>query len=70
MDSIASPLAITIDDSNNHDCKLFNKVFDKMITNNDIKKEINKDPIILADKGYDTKSIKNIVDIMYPNSIV
>jgi hypothetical protein len=59
VDSLGSPLSITINDSNNHDCKLFNEVFDKMINNKVIKEKLNKRSILLADKGYDTKAIRN-----------
>ena len=59
VDANGSPLSITVNDSNNHDCKLFNEVFNETINNKIIKRKINKNTIILADKGYDTKAIRN-----------
>ena len=42
----------------NHDSKLFNEAFDGMINNNDISKNFNTTTTILADKGYDSKAIR------------
>lgn len=58
VDYNGSPLTISISDSNESDCKLFDKEFNKLINNNIIKEKFNKKCIILADKGYDTRTIR------------
>lgn len=58
VDANSSPLSITLEEATRNDLSLFNGVFDKMINNNNIKDKINKDSILLADKGYDSKAIR------------
>jgi len=54
VDSNGIPIGITVDDS-----KLFHKVFDNVIKNKALVNKINKNITLLADKGYDSKIIRN-----------
>ena len=44
--------------STHHDSKLFNESFNGIINNIDISKNFNNSTTILADKGYDSKTIR------------
>lgn len=57
-DNKGSPLSLSINESNIHDVKCFDKVFSKFINNKFIKNKINKSTL-LADKGYDSKILKS-----------
>ena len=59
VDSKGVPLSITVDDSDGNDAKLFFNVFAKMTANKSILKKIHKRTKFLADKGYDSKKIRN-----------
>jgi hypothetical protein len=61
VDSRGCPLNISINDSITHDSKIFINDFNKIIDNKDIKKKFNKNTLILADKGYDSKNVRNII---------
>ena len=72
VDSKGSPISITLSDSraylwlcqdkvinsNKHDCKIFNEVFDNTLKLNTIKENNLENITLLADKGYDTKTIR------------
>lgn len=58
VDSKGTPISVSINSCNEHDSKIFNKEFDRIINTKPIKKSINGNCIILADKGYDTKAIR------------
>ena len=59
VDSIGTPLCFSIHDSGNNDCKIFNKDFIEVVSNKRIFRKFNKKTTLLADKGYDTRAIRN-----------
>ena len=76
-DSNGTPLTILVKEANKHDSKIFEETFDKMIDNQTFKEFINKNKnkiTLLADKGYDSKFIRNklkknkIKSIISPNN--
>lgn len=54
VDTKGIPLSITINDSNKHDSTLFTEVFNKLVDDG----FPNNGVTLLADKGYDTKGIR------------
>ena len=59
VDCEGTPLNIIVTDGNKHDSKILKENFTKILVNNRIKEKLSKNSILLADKGYDSKIIRN-----------
>lgn len=61
VDSKGSPLSLSISDSDEHDSKQFEVVFNNMITNEDVKDKIKENTTLLGDKGYDSLKVRTTI---------
>ncbi len=62
VDSKGTPLHLSINESITHDSKIFINDFNKISKNDTLKRKFHRNTLILADKGYDTKSVRNIIN--------
>lgn len=70
VDSKGTPLYVSINDSGIHDSKILIKDFPKLIKNRIIKRKIYKDTTLLADKGYDTQLVRDLLNISKMKHII